>query len=93
MVIVPPPVLTDAAWVAVAGLLAGPPRRGKRCYTQRAVLAGILWVMHTGASWREVPPAFGPWHTVYDRYRHWHRDGTWLRLLAALEPPPPQDTS
>jgi transposase len=50
------------------------------------ILAGILGVIRTGATWRELPPAFGPWPTVYSRYRRWRQDGIWQRILAALEP-------
>jgi transposase len=45
--------------------------------------------MRTGASWREVPARFAPWHTVYDRHARWRRDGTWARILAVLLPPEP----
>jgi hypothetical protein len=89
----PPPVavpgtppLTDTAWAHLAPLLTTPPRRGKRRWEPRALLDGILWVQRTGASWREVPERFAPWHTVYDRYARWLRDGTWARILAALLP-------
>jgi transposase len=80
------PPLTDTAWAHLAPLLTTPPRRGKRRWEPRALLDGILWVQRTGASWREVPERFAPWHTVYDRYARWLRDGTWARILAALLP-------
>ena len=81
------PSLTDALWIDLAPLL--PPRAGKRGRTpsaHRPILAGLLWMMRTGAGWREIPPSFGPWHTVYSRYQQWCRDGTWARIVAALPP-------
>ena len=81
------PPLTEAAWARLAPLLTTPPRRGKRRWEPRSLLEGILWVQRTGASWREVPARFAPWHTVYDRYTRWRRDGTWATILAALLPP------
>jgi transposase len=36
---------------------------------------GLLWVMRTGAPWREIPAAYGSWHTLYSRYRRWDEDG------------------
>jgi transposase len=48
------------------------------------ILGGILWVMRTGAPWREVPLGFGPWRTVYGRYRLWQQTGTWNRIAAVL---------
>ena len=40
--------------------------------------------MHTGAPWRDVPPRYGPWQTVYDRFNRWRKDGTWAKILDAL---------
>ncbi|RMG73908.1 MAG: transposase [Chloroflexi bacterium] len=30
---------------------------------------GIFWVLCSGAAWHDVLRRFGPWQTVYDRYR------------------------
>ncbi len=81
------PMLTDTLWVHLAPLL--PPRTGKRGRSpsdHRPILAGLLWMMCTGVGWREIPPRFGPWQTVYSRYRQWCRDGTWERIVAAFPP-------
>jgi transposase len=48
------------------------------------LLNGILWVLHSGAPWRDVPERYGPWQTVYDRFTRWRRDGTWAKLLTRL---------
>jgi transposase len=48
------------------------------------LLNGILWVLHTGAPWRDVPERYGPWQTVYDRFNRWRQDGTWAKLLTHL---------
>ncbi len=45
---------------------------------------GILWHLHTGAPWRDVPAQYGPWQTVYDRFNWWRKDGTWARILTTL---------
>jgi len=90
----PPPVavpgtppLTESAWARLAPLLATPPRRGKRRWAPRALLDAILWVQRHGASWRELPAHFAPWHTAYDRYIRWRRDGTWATILTTLLSP------
>lgn len=80
------PALTDAAWARLAPLLPARGRRGKQWRDHRTVLAGILWVMRTGASWREVPPDLVPWQTANTRYTRWRRDGTWATILVALLP-------
>jgi transposase len=59
--------------------------RGGAWRDHRTVLNGILWRLHTGAPWRDVPARYGPWQTVYDRFVRWRKDGTWLRLMSTLQ--------
>ena len=35
----------------------------------RAMLNGMLWIARSGAQWRELPEAYGPWQSVYDPIR------------------------
>lgn len=58
--------------------------RGHPWKPHRQLLNGILWRLHSGAPWRDVPSRYGPWQTVYDRFRRWRRDGTWMRILTDL---------
>jgi transposase len=76
--------LTDQAFTRVQPLLPADSRRGKPWRDHRQVLGGILWKLHTGAPWRDVPQRFGPWQTCYGRLRRWQHDGTWPRLWAVL---------
>jgi transposase len=76
--------LTDQAFTGVQPLLPAPSRRGKPCRDHRQVLGGILWKLHTGAPWRDVPQRFGPWQTCYSRLRRWQRDGTWPKVWTVL---------
>ena len=81
--------LTDARWARIAALLPPPAPRGRPIHDHRRLLAGMLWVMRTGATWREVPEHFGPWHTVYARYQEWRSTGIWHDIAAVLTPDPP----
>ncbi|MCL7942315.1 IS5 family transposase [Halomonas sp. ATCH28] len=58
----------------------GRPRRD-----DRQVLNGIFWILCSGAKWRDLPERYGPWKTVYDRFRHWRDDGTFEAILARLQ--------
>ena len=76
--------LTDQAFARVQPLLPADSRRGKPWRDHRQVLGGILWKLHTGRPWRDVPGRFGPWQTCDSRLRRWQRDGTWLRIWLLL---------
>ena len=44
----------------------------------------MVFVLRTGVPWRDLPGFFGPWSSVYTRYRRWCREGLFAALLAAL---------
>ena len=44
----------------------------------------MIWRLRTGSPWRDVPPDFGPWQTVYDRFNRWSADGTLLGVAECL---------
>ena len=66
-----------------------PPERsggkGKPYRCHREVLNGIFWILGTGAPWRDLPERYGPWKTVYDRFRRWSKSGLFQKMLDALE--------
>src|SRR5215203_4242918 len=78
--------LTDEKWERIKPLM--PPQKpptGRPRSEQRRVLAGMVWVFGTGASWRDLPEEeFGPWRTVYGRYRQWREEGLWQRIVEML---------
>jgi transposase len=76
--------LTDQAFTRVQPSLPAHSRRGKPWRDHRQVLGGIMWKLHTGRPWRDVPGRFGPWQTCYGRLRRWQADGTWPRIWALL---------
>jgi len=61
------------------------PRTGQPAKDHRLVLEGILWVLRTGAPWRDLPERYGPWRTVSSRFRRWQQTGVRDRVLAVLQ--------
>lgn len=59
--------------------------RGGRWKNHRQVINGILFRQRTGIPWRDLPTRFGKWKTVHDRHRRWSADGTWDRILRAIQ--------
>ena len=47
-------------------------------------MEGILWILRTYSAWRDLPSDFGPWSTVYSRFREWSRSGLWQAVLGSL---------
>ncbi len=77
--------LTNAEWARLEPLLPQMGRRGGRWNDHRRVINGVLFRLRTGVPWRDLPARFGSWKTVYERHRRWSADGTWDRILHALQ--------
>lgn len=77
--------LSDAEWQILEPLLPPLKTRGRPYRDHRVVINGMLWVLHTGAPWRDLPERYGPWQTVYSRFLRWSRSGLWDRILSALQ--------
>jgi transposase len=75
--------LTDGEWAAIKPMLPNKPRGVPRV-NDRRVLNGILWVLRSGAPWRDLPEAFGPYTTCYNRFVRWRRAGVWAAIMNAL---------
>ena len=62
---------------------------GKPRVDDRTVISGILHVLKTG--WRDVPSAYGPPTTIYNRHNRWSQRRVWQRIfekMAAAGPVP-----
>ena len=57
---------------------------GRPAKDNRVMLNGIIYWLNTGIPWRDLPERFGPWKSVYTRYRRWTIAGVWQEVLAAL---------
>ncbi|WP_425528146.1 IS5 family transposase [Yinghuangia seranimata] len=77
--------LTQAEWDVLAPLLPATGGCGGRWADHRTVVNGVLYRLRTGVPWRDLPERFGNWRTVYQRHRRWSADGTWDRILTALQ--------
>ena len=79
--------LSDEEWAVLEPLL--PPQRSGRAGNpyrpHRTVLNGMFWILRSGAPWRDLPERYGPWTTVYDRFRRWRNAGVFQNMLNALE--------
>lgn len=78
--------LTDQQWERLQPLLPPQkPKTGRPSVDHRRILNGILWIIRTGAPWRDLPERYGPWRTVASRFYRWRKAGVWERLFAAVQ--------
>jgi transposase len=78
--------LTEREWERLQPLL--PPQKpkvGRPAHDHRRIINGILWILRTGAPWRDLPARYGKWTTVVSRFYRWRVAGVWDRLFAALQ--------
>jgi transposase len=78
--------LTNAQWQRLQPLLpCQKPPVGRPSVDHRSVVNGILWILRTGAPWRDLPERYGKWETVSGRFYRWQKAGLWQRILLALQ--------
>ena len=78
--------LTNQQWERLKPLLpAQKPKVGRPSNDHRTILNGILWILRTGAPWRDLPERYGSWETVSSRFYRWRKSGLWSRMLHRLQ--------
>ncbi|MFJ3284888.1 IS5 family transposase [Streptomyces sp. NPDC086669] len=77
--------LSDEEWARLEPHLPRSAGRGGRWHCHRRVINGILFRQRTGLPWRDLLSRFGKWKTVHDHHRRWSADGTWERILRAVQ--------
>jgi putative transposase len=77
--------LSDTQWERIAPLLPGkvsdPGRTG---VDNRLFLNGVLWVLRSGAHWRDLPERYGKWKSLHKRFTRWAKAGVWESVFASL---------
>lgn len=77
--------LSDETWARIAPQL--PAERGRKARPSRdnrSMVNAMLWVLRTGAPWRDLPEHYPPWTSVYTRFSRWSTQGIWTRVLQQL---------
>ena len=78
--------LTDQHWQRLEPLL--PPQKphtGRPNEDHRTIINGILWILRTGAPWRDLPKRYGKHGTVSSRFYRWRIAGIWDRVFEAVQ--------
>lgn len=80
-------LFTDEQWIKIAPLLPVPqssPKGGPKPISNRPVFEGILWVLRSGARWKDLPERYPSPSTCWRRLRDWEAQDVWLKAWRAL---------
>jgi len=78
--------LTNEQWERLEPVLPkAKTTRGRPAQDHRQLLNGILWVLRTGAPWRDTPERYGKWTTIYSRFQRWRKSAVWEKMFAELQ--------
>ena len=74
--------ISDEEWEQIKLHLPGRPGNpGCSGEDNRGFIDAVLWIARTGAPWRDLPPRFGPWNSIFQRFNRWCKRGVWERLF------------
>lgn len=78
--------LTDQEWEQIAPLLPAQntEKPGRPPKDNRLMLNAMVWLARSGAAWRDLPERYGPWTSVYSRFRKWIDDGILDNIFRVL---------
>ena len=70
--------LQDEQWALIEPLLRRrrSDGRGRPPWDDRAVRNGILWILRSGARWKDLSARFSSYPTCHRRFQQWVEDGT-----------------
>jgi transposase len=78
--------LTDEQWDLVSPLIPrSGARTGRPAKDPRLMLDGILWILGTGAPWRDLPERFGSFKTAHRYFSNWRDAGVFAAIIEALQ--------
>lgn len=82
-------VLNDAQWATIEPFCLGKKSdAGQTGRDARLFMEAVLWIVRTGAQWRELPDEFGKWNSVFKRFRRWVQADAFYRMFKALAADP-----
>jgi transposase len=80
--------LTDKQWSILAPLFKLPKSRadgrGRPWRDPREVLNGVLWILRTGAPWKDLPDRHPSYQTCHRRFQRWRQTGLLRDVLERL---------
>ena len=79
--------LTDEQWQLISDLFPESsigPKGGRPPAPSRDCVEGILWILRSGARWKDLPKCFPSYVTCWRRHKEWTEAGVWQKAWARL---------
>ena len=77
--------ISDQTWALLEPHLPGRAGAwGGNARDNRLFIKAVLWILRTGAPWRDLPPDYGSWSNTHRRFIRWRDKGIWEGLLAKM---------
>ncbi len=77
-------VISDRSWAIIEPVVSGTVRDcGVTAKDTRLFLEAVLWKVRVGGPWRDLPPGFGVWNSIFRRFRRWAQRGVFERIFEA----------
>lgn len=76
--------LTKAQEEIIQPLLPKAKSTGRPGLNPLLVFNAILWVLSSGAPWRDLPPHYGNWNSIYHKFRQWCAQNLFENILKVL---------
>lgn len=74
--------ISDKMWKILEPHLPGRPGAwGRVAQDNRRFINAVLWILRTGAPWRDLPPDYGDWKNTNRRFCRWRDKGVWEKLF------------
>lgn len=82
-------VVSDKSWKIIEPLVPGTNRtRGVTAKDTRLFLEAVLWKVRVGSPWRDLPPEFGQWNSVFRRFRRWAQASVFEQIFEEVSKNP-----
>ncbi len=76
--------VSNIQWKIIEPFLPSPKFGGRPALNSRTVFNAILWILGSGAAWRDLPEKYGNWNSIYHKFRNWIKAGVFEKIFQAL---------
>ena len=76
--------LTEEQWDKIKQYFEAPKKNGRPYKNVRNTVNGSVWILKSGAAWRDLPARYGDWNAVYKCFSKWQETGLFEKIFEEL---------